>query len=282
MQKFFRILPSFDYRHLITQDRSQLLTKALFLRLVRHGAVQVSNCGEQSLSTLSILVDQILSPPMKTIWSRSSLSQSSIEDNMWTVEAKETDDLIKSDDVSDDVYTRKELLPHNDCLYLDEVPGLQIFYSLKVDPVENRGLTILTDSKDVLKFLPADSRAILSGLSLRYRCAESFDTTAIYPIISKTLKINEFGEDVSLLYNRYDIVDRETLSHRENAELKSLEALIDKCSWNFLLKEGSMLIINNQRMMHGRTALSKESKRTLLGCYVDKDSWQKRLSTLLK
>lgn len=276
MQRFFRILPAFDYRHLITQDRSQLLTKALLLRLVRHGAVLVSNCGEQSLSTLSNFVEQTLSPPMKTIWSRSSLSQSSIEDNMWTVEAKEPDDSVKSDDV----YSRKELLSHNDCLYLDEVPGLQIFYSLKVDLVENRGLTILTDSKDVLKFLPAGSRAILSDLSLRYRCAESFDTTAIHPIISKTL--NEFGEDVCLLYNRYDLVGRESLSQRENEELKSLESLIDKCSWKFLLSEGSMLIINNQRMMHGRTALSRNSKRTLLGCYIDQDSWQKRLATLLK
>ena len=272
---FFRTLPSFNSNHLL-QDK--LLIKALLLRLVRFGAVIVTDCEPSpSLSSTREFVECIIAPPMRTLWSSPDNTTPSIK-NMWTVET------IEGEKKKDDAYSRKMLLPHTDGLYMPVVPGLQVFLVVKADPVEGCGQTILTDSNDVLKRLTVDSRAILSNLSLRYQCTESRETQQTCQVISMTKNVNESGkEDVNelLLYNRYDLCDRYLLSDREMAELLKLEGLIDHCSWKVQLKEGSMLIINNQRLMHGRTALSDRSKRLLFGCYIEKADWTSRLISFL-
>jgi alpha-ketoglutarate-dependent taurine dioxygenase len=41
----------------------------------------------------------------------------------------------------------------------------------------------------------------------------------------------------------------------------------------FLLTPGTVLILNNHRIMHGRTAFSPTSDRRLAGAYVNEEDW---------
>ena len=47
------------------------------------------------------------------------------------------------------------------------------------------------------------------------------------------------------------------------------------------LRQGMLLIFNNQRVLHGRLGFEVASGRTLVGCYQGRDEWESRLRELL-
>jgi alpha-ketoglutarate-dependent taurine dioxygenase len=273
--QYFRILPTFIQSHL---DTSQMI-KNVLMKLSKHGAVTITQCLPSMESTRE-MVDVVFSSPMKTLWSPMGVSDS-VKD-MWKIEAVQSN-------ARDDAYTYKSLCPHNDGLYMQgNVPGLQVFHSLHIDPIQGCGITRLTDSRDVLKRLSPKTRDELSNLILHYKHdqVDGSRVEAFHPVISQKNIVDETGTSVKgvdlLLYNQYDLINNDKLSLSQKSALKTLESLIDTCSWNLLLNEGTTLIINNQRIMHGRTALSSKSKRMLIGCYVQQDAWYSRLRKLSK
>eukprot|EP01066_Platyproteum_vivax_P011389 Platyproteum_vivax@DN5173_c0_g1_i5.p1 len=48
------------------------------------------------------------------------------------------------------------------------------------------------------------------------------------------------------------------------------------------LEPGTILVINNQRVMHGRREFSLESPRELAGMYINKEDFQSRLRVVSK
>ncbi|MDE0811964.1 MAG: TauD/TfdA family dioxygenase, partial [Alphaproteobacteria bacterium] len=52
------------------------------------------------------------------------------------------------------------------------------------------------------------------------------------------------------------------------------------CALTFKLGPGELFAVDNQRVLHGRTAFSAAGKRRLQGCYVDMEGLRSRLSVL--
>jgi hypothetical protein len=76
-------------------------------------------------------------------------------------------------------------------------------------------------------------------------------------------------------YNEYDLAPLDYLSDSDvDAFYFHNSVLVDvikECEQSLKLKVGEMMILDNHRVMHGRTAF--KGYRNLVGCYVGADDW---------
>eukprot|EP00401_Gymnodinium_catenatum_P025731 CAMPEP_0117563606 /NCGR_PEP_ID=MMETSP0784-20121206/55583_1 /TAXON_ID=39447 /ORGANISM="" /LENGTH=795 /DNA_ID=CAMNT_0005361261 /DNA_START=35 /DNA_END=2422 /DNA_ORIENTATION=+ len=187
--------------------------------------------------------------------------------------------------VNDTAYSNMELKPHNDCCYMRDPPGLQVFNCAAKSP--SGGETWLVDGFAVAE-------------ALREQDPEAFEFFATTPIPSHSIDhehdvhfravapiIGLDGPRGRVVSFRLNNDDRDVLddlpAHAIAAFYRHLPKLLrlsrDPAYSCFVqLEVGDMLIVDNNRLMHGRTSF--QGFRNLVGCYVDRDVYESRLRLL--
>jgi len=179
---------------------------------------------------------------------------------------------------SDVAYTDSELASHTDNPYRLPVPGIQYLHCL-TNQVDG-GLSTLVDGMSVAEAIAEDNQEwadILEQVPVRFRYE---GPTGIYedtaPLISRDFRgyVNHIR-----FSSRVDFVpalDPKKLTVFYNARRRMHQLCNDPAfKIRFPFKTGTLLMMNNYRLFHGRTAFDgKSGHRHLQGCYIDHDGPQ--------
>ena len=180
-------------------------------------------------------------------------------------------------------YTALPLTVHTDNPYRDPVPTLQLLHCLSSSDIG--GDTTVVDGfcvASALRDREPDKFKLLTTIPVRYLFSDKdTELEAEVTLISLSprgevaaVRLNSptalpFDFDSDLMEPYYD-------AYRTfNLMLESPEFQI-----RFKLDPGDLYIVDNTRVMHGRTGFSGEGNRHLQGCYADRDSLYSRLRVL--
>jgi gamma-butyrobetaine dioxygenase len=178
-------------------------------------------------------------------------------------------------------YTGLGLGAHTDNPYREPTPTLQLLHCLTSSA--KGGESTLVDAFRVARELPDDDVELLSRLPIRFRYADDdTELEAERPVLS----LDERGAVHAVHYNPRstqpfrlpdDVVGRYYEAYqRFGRMLESPDYRIQ-----FKLDAGDLFIVDNQRVLHGRTGYAASGgERHLQGCYADRDGLRSRLAVL--
>ena len=178
------------------------------------------------------------------------------------------------------------LQAHTDNPYRDPAPTMQILYCLEnsVDGGENR----VVDGYRVVERMQGedpDGLALLSEYCARFefRGSEDVFLSARRPVV----ELSPTGELVAIRFNNrsaapftdvpFDKMRQYYAAYRRFGELVNDASM----GISFKLQAGECFIVDNTRVLHGRTGYADSAgSRWLQGCYPDKDGLQSTLAVL--
>ena len=187
---------------------------------------------------------------------------------------------------NDLAYTPHSLAAHTDNPYRKPIPGIQILHCIKND--SKGGHSTLTDGFAVAEYLRKKHKIffkLLTSVKIRFT------------YVSKDTILENWGETIEL--NKNGSLKRVRLSPRLdyvpvlkkdqlNQFYKARSFFIKLCNSKkfmiqFKLEPGDLMIMDNYRTLHGRTAYSMNiGERHLQGCYIDHDSAESKMKYLKK
>ena len=179
---------------------------------------------------------------------------------------------------TDLAYTDAALASHTDNPYRWPVPSIQYLHCL-ANEVEG-GLSTLVDGMAVAEAIADENKAwteALETIPVRFR----YDgPTGIYedtaPLISRDYRglVNHIRFSPRLDY--VPALNPDNLTTFYNARRRMHELANDSAfQIQFPFRPGTLLMMNNYRLFHGRTAFNgKQGYRHLQGCYIDHDGPQ--------
>ena len=176
---------------------------------------------------------------------------------------------------SDLAYTDSALASHTDNPYRNPVPGIQYLHCLRNEV--SGGLSTLVDGMRICETLEAenpDAMKVLESTQVRFRYQGPAGILEDYaPLIRRDRLGNIRHIRLSSRVDYVPALDHETLSlfyegrRRLNQMANSPEYMI-----SFPFRPGTLLMMDNYRLLHGRTAFDgKQGHRHLQGCYIDHD-----------
>eukprot|EP00123_Amoebidium_parasiticum_P015914 comp23202_c0_seq1/m.37693 comp23202_c0_seq1/g.37693 ORF comp23202_c0_seq1/g.37693 comp23202_c0_seq1/m.37693 type:complete len:416 (-) comp23202_c0_seq1:565-1812(-) len=185
---------------------------------------------------------------------------------------------------ADTAYTNLELEAHTDSTYFTDPAGLQILHCLSF--VGTGGKSLLVDGfKAAQDVKEIDPRAYSLLKSIRLP-QQYIDPKLGLHMLADSHSIIEDPDTGDLVQVRFNNYDRAPLDyahvkpslHRElYSALRLLETRIraPENEYRFLLTPGNLMIFDNWRVLHGRSAYT--GTRRLCGCYIDRDLFFSKL-----
>jgi len=185
---------------------------------------------------------------------------------------------------SDLAYTALKLDPHTDNPYRMPVPGIQLLHCL-VNETPG-GLSTLVDGLAVAQAIQAESPAAFASLAstrVRFRYEDATtDLVSAAPLI----ECDGAGRFIAINYSpRLDFVP--LLPPDDLAVFFSARRRLDRMlrspefERRFRLADGELMMFDNRRLLHGRTAFDpQDGLRHLQGCYIDLDAPRSRARVL--
>ena len=187
---------------------------------------------------------------------------------------------------NDLAYTSIELGPHTDNPYRRPVPSIQFLFCVENSCVG--GNSTLVDGFQVAKDLKVyhpDAFKILTETNIFYRFT---DQDTVLENTGTTIELDDEGNFVQIRFsNRLDLVPYQSpdkLAKYYDAK-RIFHKMInsEKYLINFRLPSGGLLIMDNYRLLHGRTSFNtSEGSRFLQGLYIDHDSIESKYKILKK
>ncbi|MEM7363747.1 MAG: TauD/TfdA family dioxygenase [Pseudomonadota bacterium] len=222
--------------------------------LARRGIVHVTDCpiSEQSVETIANHLGYI---------------RQSIFGDIWTFEANAAMD--------DSAYSSEALRPHTDGAYSFDPPGVQILLCLEKDGTG--GASILVDGYEIAEGLARDSAMgeALRNTTIDYVYkGDGVTLQASHPILTRRA-----GRADHIVFNNYD---RRAMSLGEDRINRFYDMLrqFDRAvnnpehQWQYTLQAGEALIIDNWRVLHGRSTYS--GSRRMTGAYINREDVESR------
>jgi gamma-butyrobetaine dioxygenase len=178
-------------------------------------------------------------------------------------------------------FTGLGLGAHTDNPYREPTPTLQLLHCLESSA--EGGENTLVDGFRVAQELPRDDFDLLTSHPIRFRYADDgTELEAEWPVIS----VDAQGNVEAVHYNTRsaqpfrlpaDVVGRYYEAYQRFGRL--LEAPEHRIQ--FKLGAGDLFIVDNLRVMHGRTGYAASGgERHLQGCYADRDGLRSTLAVL--
>jgi gamma-butyrobetaine hydroxylase len=178
-------------------------------------------------------------------------------------------------------YTGLGLGAHTDNPYRDPTPTLQLLHCLSSSA--GGGENTLVDAFRVAQDLPPEQFELLARHPIRFRYAdERTDLATETPVLAldargalqavhyNTRSAQPFRLDPRLMEPYYDAY-------------RNFGRLLESARYRirFKLEPGDLFVVDNLRVLHGRTAYAPEAgERHLQGCYADRDGLRSTLAVL--
>ncbi len=180
-------------------------------------------------------------------------------------------------------FTSRRILPHTDNPYRDPVPTVQLLHCLRA--ADDGGQTSLTDGFAAARELRATDREtfqIMAGTPVPFGYTDqSTELRASQPLI----QLSPRGRVRGIWFNNrsarplrlpYAEMTAFYAAYRRWAELLARP----EHQLNLRLTPGDCLIVDNTRILHGRTAFGGTGGRHLQGCYADLDGLASTVAVL--
>ena len=185
---------------------------------------------------------------------------------------------------NDLAYTSLPLAPHTDNPYRKPVPCIQMLHCIENDV--SGGFSTLVDGYTVTQKLKKDFKdyyKILTEIKVRF---QFLDQKVVLEDWAEMIQLDENGDFKQVRFSpRLDfvpLIDKDKLELYYSARKKISELYnSDKFRIEFKLSPGDLLMMDNYRLLHGRTTYdANEGNRFLQGCYIDYDSTEGKLKHL--
>ena len=185
---------------------------------------------------------------------------------------------------NDLAYTSLPLAPHTDNPYRKPVPCIQLLHCIENEV--GGGLSTLVDGLAVTEVLKKEHPSffqILTEIKVRFQFV---DDNVVLEDWAEMIQLDENKRLKQVRFSpRLDFVplmDKEKLELYYAARNKISEMYnSEKFRIEFKLKPGDLLMMDNYRLLHGRTEYNaNEGNRFLQGCYIDYDSTEGKLKHL--
>ena len=185
---------------------------------------------------------------------------------------------------NDLAYTSLALPPHTDNPYRKPVPCIQLLHCIENEV--SGGLSTLVDGFNVATYLKKNNPEyfkILTEVKVKFKFIDK-DI-----ILENTGELIELDEKSNLKQIRFNTrLDYVPVLKKNDLELyykarKKVSTLYnsEKFKIEFKLMPGDIIMIDNYRLLHGRTSFNtNEGNRFLQGCYIDHDSSEGKLRHL--
>jgi gamma-butyrobetaine dioxygenase len=175
--------------------------------------------------------------------------------------------------------------PHTDEAYRHHAQGLALFHCLQAAK-GGGGVTILVDGFKVAEDLRRENPAAFELLTrVPQQFAQRYDSLDLRSA-ARLIACDLDGQIVGVRFNMLGSIapdlPQELISQFYDA-LRQLAVLHrDTNNWlQILLEPGDLLIIDNERVLHGRTAFDpRAGRRHLRLCYIDRDGYHSTLRVL--
>lgn len=176
---------------------------------------------------------------------------------------------------NDLAYRAVALGPHTDNPYREPVPGIQLLHCLVNETTG--GLSTLVDSLAVVEALRAEDPEgveLLARVPVRFRFSDAREEIVEErTIIQHDSRGRMTGVHYSPRLDYMPVLDEATTRHFQAARQR-LGTLFNDPAFQiaFPLRAGELMMFDNSRVLHGRTAYDpSEGRRHLQGCYIDLD-----------
>ena len=185
---------------------------------------------------------------------------------------------------NDLAYTSLPLAPHTDNPYRKPVPCIQLLHCIENEV--GGGLSTLVDGLAVTEELKKEHPSffqILTKIKVRFQFV---DDNVVLEDWAEMIQLDENKRLKQVRFSpRLDFVplmDKGKLELYYAARNKISEMYnSEKFRIEFKLKPGDLLMMDNYRLLHGRTEYNaNEGNRFLQGCYIDYDSTEGKLKHL--
>lgn len=189
-------------------------------------------------------------------------------------------------DGNDLAYRSIHLGPHTDNPYRDPVPGIQLLHCL-VNETQG-GLSTLVDSVHAVNLLAREDPQgyeLLCSVPVKYRFVDQGTELITHrPIINVDRQGTTLGVHYSPRLDGLPLLAVTTLRRFHLARKRLGELFSDPANEiRFKLAPGELMLFDNSRVLHGRTAYDpSEGHRHLQGCYIDLDGPRERFANVLK
>ena len=178
-------------------------------------------------------------------------------------------------DANDLAYTSLFLDAHTDNPYRSPVPGVQLLHCLANETTG--GLSTLVDgfaAAEALHAQDAEAFGILARTPVRFRFRDT-DTELVRsaPLIELDGALRVEAINFSPRLDYVPLLRPQELAAYFRAR-KAFDQLLrsPRFEIRFLLGSGDLMMMDNRRLLHGRTAFDpREGLRHLQGCYIDLD-----------
>ncbi|KAJ3925836.1 MAG: hypothetical protein NXY57DRAFT_928306, partial [Lentinula lateritia] len=196
----------------------------------------------------------------------------------------------------DTAYTNIALGAHTDNTYFTDPCGLQLFHLLEHSASESSapnsslgGQTLLIDGfyvASILRSLYPSAYRLLSEIRIPAHAAGERDSAGIFST-GEGYTVFSHNASGELTQVRWNNDDRSVLSsispslvEEFYAALRTFHSLLTTPDSEFLIQltPGTAVIVDNHRVLHGRTAFV--GNRRMCGAYIGKDEWKAKLRGL--
>ena len=185
---------------------------------------------------------------------------------------------------NDLAYRPVPLGAHTDNPYREPVPGVQLLHCLVNET--SGGWSTLVDSLSVAQALQEedpDGLELLASIPVRFRFIDANEElTERRPIVQRDAAGRMTGVHYSPRLDYLPLLDAGTTRRFQRARRRLSELFADpRFELRFPLRAGELMMFNNSRVLHGRTAYDpNEGRRHLQGCYIDLDGPRSLYRTL--
>ena len=185
---------------------------------------------------------------------------------------------------NDLAYTSLALPPHTDNPYRKPVPCIQLLHCIENEV--SGGFSTLVDGFKVATHLKENNPKyfeILTRIKVKFKFT---DKDVILENRGELIELNELGNFKQIRFNtRLDyvpVLEKNQLDLYYKARKKISDLYnSEKFKIEFKLMPGDIIMMDNHRLLHGRTVYdTSEGKRFLQGCYIDHDSSEGKLRHL--
>ncbi|KAJ0179201.1 hypothetical protein K1T71_004913 [Dendrolimus kikuchii] len=187
-------------------------------------------------------------------------------------------------DHADTAYTNLPLAQHNDSTYFTESTGLQVLHCLEHSGGIG-GETTLADGFYGATCLRDEYPQDFEFLTTFDLEAQFIEEGHHYTYSAPVIIVDKKTQDLKQV--RFNVYDRTTMAFKDSEECRSYYRSLRNLAryyenpdyqWKFKLKPGLVLVMDNFRVLHGRTGFS--GTRVLCGSYVSRSDWLDKARTL--
>jgi gamma-butyrobetaine dioxygenase len=185
---------------------------------------------------------------------------------------------------NDLAYRPVPLGAHTDNPYREPVPGVQLLHCLVNETAG--GWSTLVDSLAVAQALQEEDPEglqLLASTPVRFRFIDANEELIERrPIVQRDITGRMTGVHYSPRLDALPLLDAATTRRFHRARRRLSELFADpRFELRFPLQAGELMMFNNSRVLHGRTAYDpNEGRRHLQGCYIDLDGPRSLYRTL--